>query len=86
MTPLNEIKRDMDAIKFVMDKTTDPMEKRNLAAIGLEKNAIFLQMCGYIVFTKEDHHRNVHQLINVFDYNRPMKKKKKRKSGKSLAD
>jgi hypothetical protein len=76
---LDEIKRDMDAIKFVMLRTTDPIEKINLATIGLEKTAMFLQAFGYTVFTKEDHHRNIYNLINIFDYNRPQKKKRKKR-------
>lgn len=64
----NALKDRIDQMKIKLNACTDQKEKQNLAALGLELTSIFLQSCGYIVFTKEDHERNVKELTLAFDW------------------
>ncbi len=48
MTSLNDLRAQIEAIKINIRQTLDLQEKCNLAALGLELNAMYLQACGLI--------------------------------------
>lgn len=73
------IKRDLDAIKFVMTRTTDPVEKQNLATLGIELNAIYLQCCGYLTFFHDNNLDPTHTSVLAFDFLEPIKRKRIKK-------
>lgn len=77
---IQSLKIELDAIKFVMRNTSDPYEKIGLATIGMEKNNQLLVKLGYKIFNKEDHARQVTEVVTML--NKPQQKKNRRKKKK----
>lgn len=46
MHSIHDIRGRISHVKLLMAQTSDPQEKSNLAALGLEINAMYLQACG----------------------------------------
>lgn len=75
------IKRDMDLLKFAMTRTSGNYERQNLAALGIELTAMYLQACGYFMIPSEPgiEDENVN-MIAPFDHPKKVRKGSKEKA------
>lgn len=73
------IKQNLDAIKFIMTRTSDMVEKRNLATLGLELNTLYLKCCGYSYFFHDNSSDPTHTSVLAFNLLAPIERKKRKK-------